>query len=300
MDQIWLLVLKRKFPGRLRHEEYIIEVCPYCGNTRKNMEINTRKLVFHCWVCGTGGTVRGFFRDFDLPIDDLPETPEGRREELPQEQADVVMPTECKDILKADDILGKWAKTYLLSTRGFTEHSILRFGCQYASEGDLKARIIVPLYEDDELIYYVARTYVSDFPKYKNPKIRRRNALPIYFGNDSRMTAVLVEDTFSAMQVNLAGYSSIPLLGTSMTNEQIRKLEKRNFNKVIVMLDPDAKAKAMALATRIKVEGMDTTVALPATDPDELELDEIRTAVEESKAPSLQTKIEDILSRRLG
>ena len=35
--------------------------CPFCGETKQNLEINVDKDVFHCWVCGAGGGVIRFY-----------------------------------------------------------------------------------------------------------------------------------------------------------------------------------------------------------------------------------------------
>lgn len=86
-----------------------------------------------------------------------------------------------------------------------------------------------------------ARTYLDEGePKlawYKQP------------GTD---TCVIVEDQISAMRIRDAcSFTSVALLGTTLSAEQAGHLAREKYSRYILALDPDATHKALAIARRV-------------------------------------------------
>ncbi len=295
----WFDRLKARFPGRLKRDEYFIEVCPYCGNPKRNFQVNVELLVVHCWSCDVGGTVRGLFRDFDLPLDDLPDTPSGRREALEREEEEIKLPEEAQDVLTSSEIGSNWAFDYLTKNRRMTREEIVSYGLKFAISGSFTGRVIFPLFEGSELIYFVARKFMKVSGRtYMYPGWRRRNLLPIFLGEDHRMDLVLVEGVFEVPPIKRLGYSVMPLLGKALTPEQVRKLERRRFERYIVLLDHDSVSTAVEMAERLREEGLRGEYTFTGgVDSDELARNDLSQVLESARPPSLLGRISAKLGR---
>jgi hypothetical protein len=289
----WFDALRGRFPGRLRKDEYQIRECPYCGNPKWNCEVNVHELVFHCWACGVGGTIRGLFHDYGLPVGMLPDTSRGRRELLPVEQEPVRLPAGACEILNQDTPLAGWALRYLTDTRGMTVEEVARYRILYAYEGTSARRVIWPLYEGDELVYYAARRFMKNVRRaYDFPGHRRRAITPVYTGTDRRLTLVLVEGVFEVPKIQRLGYSVMPLLGSAINPAQVRKLVRRNFERYVVFLDRDAVKRAIRIAEELRAERLDAYhVYSSGPDSDELEPDELRRVLDNPRVPGVRAKV---------
>ena len=289
----WFDALRARFPGRLRKDEYQIRECPYCGNPKSNCEVNVDKLVFKCWACGVGGTIRGLFLDFGLPVGTLPDTPLGRRELLVFEREPVKMPAEAIEMFGSDKPLAEFALQYLGMTRGMTREEIHRYQIRYAFEGQYKRRVIWPLYEGDELVYFVARRFMRNAGRpYDYPEHRRRGIAPIYTGTTERLTLVLVEGVFEIPKIQRLGYSVMPLLGAEINPAQVAKVRRRNFKRYIVFLDRDAAKKSIEIAKRLRMERLDAYhVYTDGPDSDDLEEPELKHILDNPRVPGIHATV---------
>lgn len=299
-DTEWLTLLRGRFAGRQRQREYIINVCPYCGNSKSNFEVNIDKLVFKCWVCLTSGTVRSLFFDFNLSVSLLPKTHHGRRELIAEELENLTLPPELLNVLDETALVSNWARKFL-ENRGLTRDDVVRYKIQYAMSGKYAGRIIWPLYEGGKLVYFVARRFMDSVGRpYTYPEFRRRNLCSVFLGREQRMTLVLVEGVFQVPSLVRLGYSVMPLLGTGLSKEQIRKLQKRNFDRYVVLLDNDAIKKSILMAQDLKKEGLNAIwTDTGGPDSDEIAPDKLRVVVETAKEPTLRSLVELRLQRVL-
>lgn len=295
----WFDAMRARFPGRLRKDEYEIRECPYCGNPKRNCEVNVDKLVFKCWACGTGGTLRGLFQDFGLPVGLLPDTPLGRREFLLVEREPVVMPAEARDLHGEPGPLSAFAMQYLTGTRGMTPEEVFRYQVKYAHEGQYKRRVIWPLYEGDELVYFVARRFMKNAGRpYDYPEHRRRSITPVYTGTTNRLTLVLVEGVFEVPKIQRLGYSVMPLLGAELNPAQVSKLRRRNFRRYVAFLDRDAVKKSITIARRLREERLDSYyVYSSGPDSDELPEDELRHILDNPRVPGVSAVLQAMMRR---
>ena len=51
---------------KVKQDEILVEICPFCGNQKFNFQISTTKLVYHCWACSVGGSLNGLSKFFPL------------------------------------------------------------------------------------------------------------------------------------------------------------------------------------------------------------------------------------------
>ena len=103
----------------------------------------------------------------------------------------------------------------------------------------LKKRIILPIYEDDNLICYQARsTNPQDKPKYYTVGKKKP-----YEQSSSADYVILVEDVFSMIRVAMEGFNVASLLGTSITDEFLLTLSRR-YARVILWMDADEPGRA--------------------------------------------------------
>lgn len=299
----WFDAMRARFRGRLRRDEYVVTECPYCGNVgagrKGNFEINTNELVFHCWACGVGGTVRGLFLDFGLPVSLLPETALGRRHFLAIEREPVRLPAESQPMFGGGLPLAEFALQYLIEMRGMTKEEVHLYQLTYAYEGRYARRVIWPLYEGEELVYFVARRFMRNAGRaYDYPEHRRRSITPIYTGTSRRLTLVMVEGVFEIFKIQRLGYSVMPLLGATVNPVQVSKLRRRNFERYVVFLDRDAVRNSIKIAEALRAERLDATyVYSHGPDSDELEEDELTGILDDPRMPGVRSKVMVALGR---
>ena len=104
-------------------------------------------------------------------------------------------------------------------------------------DGEFANRIIIPSYDrDNELNYFIARSWVQTKLKYKNPSIPKDtiifNENRINFDED----VYLVEGVFDSLFVS----NSIPLLGKHMSSLLFEKLYSEAKKNIIIGFDGDA------------------------------------------------------------
>jgi hypothetical protein len=279
----------------MARDEFIVRVCPYCGNDRRNFEVNVEKLVFSCWACGVGGTVRSLFYEFGLPVSGLPRTHYGRALTIPEEEEALQMPEGCEPVMTNDPnaALSNWAVRFLLN-RGLTPAEMVEYGIQYTIMGKYGGRVVWPIYEDEELVYFVARAFMEGVGrKYEYPEFRRRHITAVYLGSgDRRMTLVLVEGVLQVPSIRRLGYSVMPLLGKKLTTRQMQKLQRRHFERSVVLLDEDSVEGSIHMARDMQIEGLRASWShTGGPDSDELPSDELEQVIETAQEPTVRALV---------
>lgn len=132
-----------------------------------------------------------------------------------------------------------------------------------------KRRLILPVFQDNQLIYYQGRTFekiTKDNPKYLN--IRQSGAKNVYFRrnySDSN-TIVVVEDILSAIKVGRY-VNSLALLGSYLPPSIIPILREHN---VVFWLDDDKYESAFKFMTKVATRGIKSTIIRTKLDPKEV------------------------------
>ena len=171
-----------------------------------------------------------------------------------------------------------------------------RFGIGWS---DSYERLIVPLYEYNVTEAEIGETLVTFAKKLvgwvgrdvedrakgeraekKIPKwlSRTEKGARRYFTAKGKDKIVLVEDSISAMRVNMAtSYTSIALLNASVNDDLMRKC---SGSKVWLWLDPDMKKESIKTVSRMNQLGLHTKIILTEKDPKEYPERYIRTILD--------------------
>ena len=218
-----------------KNEEHLFH-CPECGHHKKKLSVNIAKNVFKCWVCDwSSNKIFYLVKKHGTYQQDIPQ-----KIDLPDEFVSL-----ANKNLPQSSI---YAINYLKS-RGIRKRDIVRWKIGYCDSGEYENRIIIPSFDaDGDVNYFVTRTFIDDWKKYKNPPISKNvvfNELFVDFDKD----IVLVEGVFDAIK---AGTNAIPILGSTLhrTSKLMRTLVD-NQAKVYIALDPDAKTKEMRIIKQL-------------------------------------------------
>ena len=158
--------------------------CPVCseekgldkGDGKGNLEINYAKHVYKCWACGeTMGTHGPLGKLFDRfgskkqkKLYNLIKPEEFKQEEVKRHK--LKLPEGYTTFKDSNPIFipHREALNYLKS-RGISEEQIEKYKIGYTVKGDYAYRIIIPSYDrEDNLNYFIARSWANKKMKYKN------------------------------------------------------------------------------------------------------------------------------------
>lgn len=219
------------------------QVCPGCGDERWHFYVSPRNGGYHCFKCGLSG-----YADVDAHalVARWEENmrPEWREIELPS-----TLP------------LGPDAERYLAERNVDPQYARSVYG---VADWRAKGRIVIP-YRDDigRPIYWVARSYLGEDPKYLKPKGRQ----PLYTVPHNPVqtsTLVVVEGVFDAWAVEQLGHVAIALVAKTLPyhlHDSMRGWVDP-YRHVRVCLDGDALTDGLKLADTIRRWHDDVTVVV--------------------------------------
>lgn len=149
-------------------------------------------------------------------------------------------------------VIGKSATNYMLS-RGFTIEELRYAGWGYCIKGKFLGYIIIPFFQDNKLVYYNGRKFIGLGSRYKNPDkddtglgksfiIYNKDALFIY------NKVYLCEGAINARTMGDKGIASG---GKHISRHQLNTILNSPVKDVVVLLDTDAKAKAIEVALQL-------------------------------------------------
>lgn len=252
MDQEKLKILTSFLGPYTRSGGEVLFSCPFCKHHKKKLSVNIHKNVFKCWICDANGKslsklVRKFgntdarfkwskFED-RIEIGDFDNLFEDQKPEL-----EVLINLPANFVSLANKTLPITAKGPLkyLSERGITKKDILRWKIGYCSDGEYANRVIIPSFNKDGYVnYFVARSWIDEFPRYKNPQASKNIIFNELFV-DWTKSIILTEGVFDAVKAG----NAIPLLGSTMkeNSKVFQEIVKREI-PVYLALDPDAQKK---------------------------------------------------------
>lgn len=240
-------IILENFKARIRNGQIQIMICPFCNNRKWNFEISIEKEVYHCWVCDEAGTVANFLKTFSIPFDGNGiRTSKINNKSI--EIVDLELPKHFSPI-EDKSWIGKRAKEYLIYKRKLTEESIINFDIGYCHKGKYANRIIIPIYEDNTLVYFIARDFLGGSSlKYLNPKISKENIL--FNFKKQYKTIVLCEGILDAISICQAGFNGVALLGKKILGGQVLKLLSfpSRIKEIIILLDAGCKTESKEIA----------------------------------------------------
>ena len=222
--------------------------CPNCmdikgldkGDNKGNLEINLNKFIFHCWGCGVSGPLGRLFDDYGTKAQKKVYNLI-KPEELKQEEKKKVKLRLPEGFTTFKDSNPRFiphieAMRYLTS-RGITDEIIKKFKIGYTVNGDFSYRIIVPSYNSENVLnYYVARAWVPNKIKYKNPTVPKDE---IIFGENNinwKKDVYLCEGVFDSFFLT----NPIVMLGKKMSKLLFETLYNKAEANIIICTDGDA------------------------------------------------------------
>lgn len=239
--------------------------CPFCKHHKKKLSVNLDKSVFKCWVCDTKGGISYLVKrfgtinnrhDWELLNQEIDmssiETMFAENNDEVKEVVD--LPKQYLCLARRDlPYSAKEALSYLMS-RGIPKSDILYYKMGYCDTGKYRKRIIIPSFDESgDCNYFSARTYGTDWLKYKNPPSTKNiifNDLLVDW--DSPIT--LVEGAFDAIKIK----NSIPILGSTLNeNTKLFKKIATKQPKVYLGLDKDALTKSLQMIFSMLEYGID-------------------------------------------
>lgn len=267
---------------RVRRDEVVVEVCPYCGNDRWNMEINLTKGVASCWACGEPRPGRA-----DTVIALLT----GEAVRVPVRHGETTGPpaTVRPEIVNvASPLENVPSALRYLQRRGVDSLTARRYGIGICLiDGHmLEGRIVVPAldYFTARPVGWIGRSYTGRKPKYLSTvaspvPVTGWRALPT-------AACVIVEGHLDGIAVREAGYSAAVLGGVKGPGleEWVARLDDRH--RIVIMFDGTAVTEASSAYYRaVAVRGGDSgSVARvflpPGADPASVGREEIRRLVQ--------------------
>jgi len=136
--------------------------------------------------------------------------------------------------------MAELAREYLISRNIFDQKGLF-----YAEIGPWKGRIVFPLYERNEIVFAIGRSFTSINPKYKFPIGLKKSAY-LYVHGKPDGQIFLVEGIFDAYMFS----GGIALLGKQLSDVQLYKLLSiiSSKSEVFIFLDSDAMFETIQIA----------------------------------------------------
>jgi hypothetical protein len=134
-------------------------------------------------------------------------------------------------------------------------------------------RVVLPVLDGSKLVYWQARGFDKDRPKYLNPKIDK----PVYkSGPYGAGPLVLTEDFLSALKVGQV-CRAWSILGTALTTALASEIARLNV-PVLVWLDPDEAGRKgrRRIVASLRAMGVDARIIRAEQDPKYFSLDQIK------------------------
>lgn len=233
--------------------------CPVCarekgidrGDGKGNLEINYYRHVYKCWACsdtnGTQGPLGRLFDQFGTkkqkkvynlikPEDQKVEIKKLNRLRLPEGY------TSFED--SNPRFIPHIEAMKYLSSRGITNDIIKKYKIGYTVTGDFAYRIIVPSFDsENNLNYFIARSWVPRKMKYKNPTAEKDKIIFNESLIDWDKDVFLVEGVFDGFFLE----NSIPMLGKKISALLFENLYHKAKSYIHIVLDGDAISDAIKL-----------------------------------------------------
>lgn len=294
-----------------RRNEFRID-CINCDDDNGNLEISLDKGIFHCWQCEYSGNLRKLLKDYlgkspnleeyvspsdllrmDIAFDVEEEKPVFKPFNLPIEY----VPFDGRKL----GFVGQKAHRYALSR--MTDEDIKHYQIGYCGLGDYKWRIIVPVFQGKDVVYFVGRAFMGhkDLP-YRNPDkeecgVGKEEIIFNFDGAKKENQAVICEGVFDAIRV---GNDGVAIFGTYPSSQQIERLTQ--LKKLFVMLDADALDKAVKMAIRLKEQDKSIiyVVEISEGDPDNYERPTLRDMINRARPFSLaeEQRLSSLLQKK--
>ena len=268
MNILRALTLKLGKPTPHKGGKELSFPCPKCGGPK--FDVNISKGVFNCFSgkCGYKGKLSELIEGWNRQT---------YRETLPTQLSEA---TTQKCEIPGFRPMPTQAGEEYLRKRGI----VGRFACGSSIHLELRGRLVIPIIEEGHIVSYTARAIDGRKPK----DIAGPDKGQYLYGLDDVVaddTVVIVEGVFDCEAVKRAGYKSVALLGTNLTDVQLGKLLAKKPGVIVLLFDGDdagciGMQKALKKIIRRTHTEAYAQIMPPDKDPDDLSPEELRELLE--------------------
>lgn len=133
-------------------------------------------------------------------------------------------------------------------------------------------RVVLPVLDGGKLVYWQARGFDTDRPKYLNPKIDK----PVFKAGQQDGPLCLTEDILSAVKVGQV-HRAWSILGTALPPALASQIARLGV-PVLIWLDPDDAGRKgrSRIAASLRALGVDVRIVRAEQDPKYFSLDQIK------------------------
>ena len=259
-------------------------LCPFHSDNSPSFRFNMRKGLFYCHSCGAKGNAddllqgqRAMSADLQSNLELLDTQIKGLKAAGTKEAIQVTCLPESS-LLRYRFPHPYW------KNRGFDEDTVDWWDLGY---DPISRRVTIPIRnEAGNLLGVLFRRLDSGRPKYLYPKGFARNSN--LFGSwkvSAQRSVCLVEGSLDALRVWQAGYPTLAVYGSSVSEHQVRLLHRLGITKAICFFDNDnagrkAEGDARNRIRRIELEIVQWPRRYKGRDPGGLTLSAIRSLLD--------------------
>lgn len=243
--------------------------CPFHEDTHGHLGVNLQKKVFHCFKCNVSGRLN----ELETPLNNFKEKverylygdPDTGMATTPQ----LHLPREYKQASEQSGIPYRY-----LIQRELTKQEIDKYHLGYCSEGEFIDRIIIPVYTEGKLTYFMGRSYTNRAPKYMNAPIPKAgNVFKTFTKRQNK--AIICEGAFDAIRIGRL-FPAIALLGKVLNgSEQIISIMK-STKEAYVMLDRDAESEGFKTSCILNYYLSTKVMFIKDKDPGSMSMKELK------------------------
>lgn len=261
-SQIKTYLVKRLGAFDYKHGWMRVPICPYCHRENK-LGVNLSTNHCNCFRCGAHPSPTQLIMDIeglDTYAELISLLNNGNFNELTfteekvelSESKPVYLPDGFNNISFGTSTLAKSMQGYCRK-RGFSVELLSKAGVGYCDSGPLFGYLIIPFYYNGHLKYYNARNVIGNGPRYNNPNkdITGVGKEFIIFNHDALSMYRSVFICEGAINALTMGERGIATMGKSISRYQINEIIKSPVEHIIILLDSDAKDKAIDLALKL-------------------------------------------------
>lgn len=255
--------------------EFIAD-CPFCNDNKKHFGMHAATGVWNCFKCGQNGSIFSFLQIHDdvSParakyiihgmlgntyvdknsvrkfLDQLEEEEKEMgqaKEKLSHESKTLELPTTytlLSKCMESPNPMEIQAFLYWLDKRQFPPADLQTYKIGYCNYGKYAGRIIIPIYHNKRLLYFVARDFTGQaIKRYLNPAISTNNIIfNLERASKNKHCVILTEGVFDAIRI---GKNAVSLLGKILHAGQKQMLLKQEFEEFVICFDPVCKDPAI-------------------------------------------------------
>jgi len=246
--------------------------CPFHADTSYHLGFNAQGGYFYCWKCGSHHTSRIIQELLHCTLYDAYSIIEEYNTRTVLIEALNKKKPLAETLVLPGEELTKPYRVYL-HRRGFDPDDII---AQYKVKaggivGDWKYRLMIPVYHNHRLVTYQGRDITGNTDlRYKTLAVEKsvENPKHCLYNEDAVPDKKNIIVCEGVMDVWKMGSGAVATLGTSTTEEQVRKLSA--YANVYIVFDPEAIAqkRARKLGERISALGANVTVIDTGLDHD--------------------------------